>query len=45
MFFEMLIVGAREIAAVMDAPAFLSLLSGACHKEAYNEHILAFPAV
>lgn len=45
MFFEVFIVGMGVIAAVVDAPAFLSHICAAGHKQAQGEHILAFPAL
>ena len=44
MFFEVFVVGLREIASEMNASAFPALMGGLGHKQADGEHILAFPA-
>jgi len=44
MFFEVLIVGFREIASEVDASTLLPHLGRLRHKKASGEHVLAFPA-
>jgi hypothetical protein len=44
MFFEVLIIGAWEIASEVHAPAFLPYFGCTGHQQANREHILAFPA-
>ncbi len=45
MFFEVLIVGIWEITSEVYASTFLAFLGCLCHKQANDEHILAFPAL
>ncbi len=45
MLFKVFVVCLREVASIMDAPAFAAFFGGLSHYECDSEHILAFPSL